>query len=319
MKRIGVLTSGGDAPGMNAAIRAVVRCGLSKGFKVFGINRGYEGLIEADIVEMEARTVGDILQRGGTILKTARSKRFMTEEGVEKGLQVLDTFGISDLVVIGGDGTFRGGAELAKRGINVMGLPGTIDNDMGYTDFTIGFDTAVSTVLDGISKLRDTSSSHERTTLIEVMGRYCGDIALYAGITGGAEFVLVPERDFDINEICQRVLMSINEGKQHSIILKAEGIEIPSQLLVDEISKKTGRDAKLVVLSYLQRGGSPTMRDRILATMSAAKAVDLIEECSTSKAIGMVDGRIIAMDLLDAVTIKREFNQEIYDLIGVLS
>ena len=191
MKRIGVLTSGGDAPGMNAAVRAAVRMGLSLGMEVYGIERGYEGLLDGDIKKMEWKSVGDILQRGGTILRTARSERFMTEEGQEHAKRMLETFGIEGLVVIGGDGSFRGSLELDKRGIKVMGVPGTIDNDLGYTDYTIGFDTAVNTVLSMISNIRDTASAHERTTIIEVMGRHCGDIALYAAMTGGAEYVLL--------------------------------------------------------------------------------------------------------------------------------
>ncbi|NLD11259.1 MAG: ATP-dependent 6-phosphofructokinase, partial [Clostridiales bacterium] len=197
MKRIGVLTSGGDSPGMNAAIRAVVRCGIDKGLEVYGIQRGYEGLIDGEIEEMDRNSVGDIMQRGGTMLKTARSERFRTEEGVDRAIAMLDTFGIEGLVVIGGDGTLHGAADLTRKGIKVMGLPGTIDNDLGYTDFTIGCDTAGTTVLEAISKIRDTSSSHERTTVIEVMGRRCGDIALFAGLAGGAEDILVPELPYD--------------------------------------------------------------------------------------------------------------------------
>ena len=319
MKRIGVLTSGGDSPGMNAAIRAVVRCAIDKGMEVAGIYRGYAGLIEGEIRELDRNSVGDILQRGGTILRTARSKEFRSEAGQKRAISMLDTFGIEGLVVIGGDGSLHGGVDLTKQGIKVMGLPGTIDNDLAYTDYTIGFDTAVTTVLDAISKLRDTSSAHERTAVVEVMGRHCGDIALYAGITGGAEAILVPEVPFSVSEICKKILMSSNRGKQHSIIIKAEGADITSAELVKEIEERTGRETKQVVLSYLQRGGSPTMRDRLLATMCAAKAVDLLADDSSSKAIGEVDGQIVAYDLIDAMEMKREFNKEMYDLIGVLS
>lgn len=318
MKKIGVLTSGGDSPGMNAAIRAIVRCGIEKDMEVYGIHRGYEGLIEGEIEQMDRSSVGDILQRGGTILKTARSERFKTEEGQKRALSMLDTFGIEGLVVIGGDGSMRGARVLSKHGIPVMALPGTIDNDLGYTDYTIGFDTAVTTVLDAISKLRDTSSSHERTTVIEVMGRHCGDIALYAGLTGGAEYILIPEYPYDINELCKKIVVSTNRGKQHNIIIKAEGVDISSADLAREIQEKTGRETKLVVLSYLQRGGSPTMRDRMLATLCGAKAVDLLSENSTSKAIGTTDNRIVAYDLDEALEIKEPFNQEMYDLIGIL-
>ena len=319
MKRIGILTSGGDSPGMNAAIRAAVRCGIEAGFEVYGIYRGYEGLLDGEIEPMDRSSVGDILQRGGTMLKTARSERFRTREGMEKAVQMLETFGIEGLIVIGGDGSLTGGLELAKRGIKVMGLPGTIDNDLAYTDYTIGFDTAVTTVLEAITKIRDTSSSHERTTIIEVMGRHCGDIALYAGLAGGAEAVLVPEIDTNLNEVCQRIVIGANRGKQHSLIIKAEGVDISSQDLVEAIGRKTGRDTKLVVLSYLQRGGSPTLRDRLLATQCAAKAVELLKLGESNKAIGTVNGSIVAMDLEEALNQEHEVNREIFNLIRVLS
>jgi 6-phosphofructokinase len=319
MKRIGVLTSGGDSPGMNAAVRAVVRCAIDKDMEVYGIHRGYAGLIDGEIEQMDRNSVGDIMQRGGTILKTARSAEFETEEGIDRAITMLQTFGIEGLITIGGDGTFHGAADLHKRGVTVMVIPGTIDNDMGYTDYTIGFDTAVTTVLEAISKLRDTSSSHERTTVIEVMGRRCGDIALYAGLTGGAEDVLVPELPYDINALCRKIVLSANRGKQHSIIITAEGVDIDSKDLAAQIEEKTGRETKLVVLSYLQRGGGPTMRDRLLATLCGSKAVELLEDDSQSKAIGTIDGQIESFDLLDALEQKREFNNEMYDLIGVLS
>lgn len=304
---------------MNAAIRSVVRCGIEAGMEVYGISRGYEGLLDGEIRELDRNSVGDILHRGGTILKTARSERFRTEEGQNHAVNMLETFGIEGLVVIGGDGSLRGGCDLARRGIRVMGLPGTIDNDLGYTDFTIGFDTAVSTVLDAISKIRDTSSSHERTTVIEVMGRHCGDIALYAGLAGGAEAVMIPEIETDLNELCRKIVIGANRGKLHSIIIKAEGVEISSQKLTETIEYRTGRETRLVVLSYLQRGGSPTFRDRMLASLTGAKAVELLAEDSGSKAIGTVNGEIVAYDLEAAVGQKREIDREMYDLIGILS
>ena len=319
MKKIGVLTSGGDSPGMNAAIRAVVRCGIETGMEVYGIYRGYEGLLDGEIRLLDRNSVGDILHRGGTILKTARSERFKTEEGQQHAVSMLETFGIEGLVIIGGDGSLRGGCELDRRGIRVMGLPGTIDNDLGYTDFTIGFDTAVSTVLDAVTKIRDTSSSHERTTVIEVMGRHCGDIALYAGLAGGAEGILIPEIDTDINELCKKIVIGANRGKQHSIIIKAEGVGISSQELAETIQYRTGRETRLVVLSYLQRGGSPTFNDRMLATLCGAKAVQLLAEESTSKAIGIADGHIMAYDLKEALEMPRNFNEQLYNLIDVLS
>ncbi len=319
MKKIGVLTSGGDSPGMNAAIRSVVRCGIDAGMEVYGILRGYEGLLDGEIKELDRNSVGDILQRGGTVLKTARSERFATKEGQDRAAAMLETFGIEGLVVIGGDGSLKGGLALSKKGISVMGIPGTIDNDLGYTDYTIGFDTAVNTVLEAITKIRDTSSSHERTTVIEVMGRHCGDIALFAGLAGGAEAVLIPEVKSDLNDICRKVVEGQNRGKQHSIIIRAEGDEISSKELVDTITLRTGRDARLVVLSYLQRGGSPTLSDRLLATLCGAKAVELLSEGSQSKALGIVNGKIMAFDLEEAINQKREIDMSIYDLIGVLS
>lgn len=319
MKRIGVLTSGGDAPGMNAAIRAVVRCGIDEDMEVYGIHRGFEGLLDGEITRLERGSVGDILHRGGTMLKTARSARFQSKEGLDRAVSVLETFGIEGLVIIGGDGSLRGGLDLSKRGVIVMGLPGTIDNDLAYTDFTIGFDTAVNTVLDAVTKLRDTSSSHERNTVVEVMGRHCGDIALYAGLAGGAEASLIPEVEADINELCQKILTGLNRGKQHSIIIKAEGFGVTSAQLAQEIEKKTGRDTRVVVLSYLQRGGNPTLNDRMLATLTAARAVEFLKADSASKAIGTAAGVIEAFDLEEALKQKREFDREMYNLIGVLS
>lgn len=317
--KIGVLTSGGDAPGMNAAIRAVVRCGIDTGMEVYGISRGYEGLLDGEIERMELSSVGDILHRGGTILKTARSARFNSEEGVKRAKVILETFGIEALVVVGGDGSMRGALELSRLGVNVMCLPGTIDNDLAYTEFTIGFDTAVNTVLDAISKLRDTSSAHERNTIIEVMGRNCGDIALYAGIGGGAEAVLVPEIKADVNEICRKILRGAARGKMNSIIINAEGSGISSAELSEEISTVTGRETRIVVLSYLQRGGVPTLDDRMLASQTAAKAIELIAGGFKNKAIGTVSGRIQAFEIEGALLKKREFNGEMYSLIDVLS
>ena len=319
MKKIGVLTSGGDSPGMNAAIRAVVRCGIDRGMTVYGISRGYEGLIDGDIREMDSASVGGIIHRGGTVLGTARSERFMTAKGQDKAVSVLEAFGIEGLAVIGGNGSLTGALELDKRGIKIMGIPGTIDNDLGYTDYTIGFDTAVNTVLDDISKLRDTSSSHGRTTLVEVMGRNCGDIALRAGLAGGAEFVMIPERDYDIGDVCRKILEGAARGKKHSIIIKAEGSKLSSQEVVDKISEITGKDTRMVVLSYLQRGGSPTSDDRILATMAGAKAAELLYDDADSKAIGIVGNKITVLPLYDALQITRDIDPYMLELIDVLS
>ncbi len=317
--KIGVLTSGGDAPGMNAAIRAVVRCGIDAGFEVYGIKRGYEGLLDGEIERMSLSSVGDILHRGGTILKTARSERFSTEEGVKRSKVILDTFGIDALIVIGGDGSMRGALELSKLGVNVMCLPGTIDNDLAYTDYTIGFDTAVNTVLDAISKVRDTSSAHERNTIIEVMGRHCGDIALYAGVGGGAEAVLIPEVEADVNRVCRKILQGAGRGKLNSIIINAEGSGVSSDELAKEIAEVTGRETRIVVLSYLQRGGVPTLDDRLLASQSGAKAIELIQSGIKNRAIGTVNGKIQALEIEGALAEKPEFDHELYELIDVLS
>ena len=317
--KIGVLTSGGDAPGMNAAIRAVVRCGIDAGMEVYGIKRGFDGRLDGEIEQMSLSSVGDILHRGGTVLKTARSERFSTEEGVKRAKVILGTFGIDALVVIGGDGSMRGALELSKLGVNLMCLPGTIDNDLAYTDFTIGFDTAVNTVLDAISKVRDTSFAHERNTIIEVMGRHCGDIALYSGVGGGAEAVLIPEIEADVNRICRKILQGAARGKLNSIIINAEGSGISSDKLAKEIAAVTGRETRIVVLSYLQRGGVPTLDDRLLASQSGAKAVELIKTGIRNKAIGTVSGKIQAFEIEGALNEKCEFNHELYELIDVLS
>lgn len=319
MKRIGILTSGGDSPGMNAAIRAAVRGAVYHEMEIFGIRRGYEGLIDGEIQEMKVSSVSDILHRGGTILRTARSKRFMTEEGFQRAVEILETFGIEGLIVIGGDGSFRGGAALSAAGIPVMGLPGTIDNDLAYTDFTIGFDTAVNTVLAAIGNIRDTSSSHERTTVIEVMGRHCGDIALYSGLAGGAEFILVPEEENDLHALCRKILQGRSRGKLHSIIVKAEGVPMTTQALADYIEEHTGLETKIVVPGYIQRGGTPSARDRLLASRMGYKAIELLREDSPSKAIGISGEEIIAYPLEEAVRMEKKYHPEIRKLADILS
>ena len=320
MKKIGVLTSGGDSPGMNAAIRAVVRYGIYYDMEVYGIKRGYEGLIEGDVERLYRRSVGDILQRGGTILKTARSKDFMTDEGKAKAYETIKKYKLEALIVIGGNGSLSGARELSRiYGVNVYGLPGTIDNDLSYTDNTIGFDTAINTVLDAISRIRDTSSAHERTSIIEVMGRNCGDIALYAGITGGAECVLLPEFDTDIEAVYKKVTEGVNAGKLHNIIIKAEGVKVDEKELHKMLKEKTGRDVKLVVLSYLQRGGSPTFRDRMLATQCGMRAIDLIRNGIKNRAIGEQDGHIVDFDIAEALEMPRGFDYDLYKGVDVLS
>lgn len=319
MKKIGVLTSGGDSPGMNAAVRAAVRKGLALGMEVYGIQRGYEGLLDGEIEKLQRHSVGDILQRGGTVLRTARSERFRTDEGQEHAVRMLETFGIEGLVVIGGDGSLTGGLELSKRGIRVMGVPGTIDNDLGYTDYTIGFDTAVNTVLSLISNIRDTSSAHERTTIIEVMGRNCGDIALHAGLGGGADVILVPEVEADLNKVCRKVLRGQQSGKLHSIIVKAEGVGISTQELTELIEDRTGRETRAVVPGYIQRGGTPSARDRMLASLTATKAVELLYDDADSRAVGICGNEIVAYELEKALGMKREFDRRLYELADVLA
>lgn len=319
MKKIAILTSGGDAPGMNAAVRAAVRTGLSMGMEVFGIERGYEGLLDGEIKKMEWHSVGDILQRGGTILRTARSERFREAKWQKHAVDMLQTFGIEGLIVVGGDGSFHGGMELDRLGVTVMGIPGTIDNDLGCTDYTIGFDTAVNTVLSMISNLRDTASAHERTTIVEVMGRHCGDIALHAGLAGGADVILVPEMETDINMVCRRVLRGQQSGKLHSIIMKAEGVDMSVQQLAEIIEERTGREVRSVVPGYIQRGGTPTGRDRMLASVMASKAVKLLYDDERSKAIGIINNEITAVDLADALEMKKEFRKDLYEIAEILS
>ena len=320
MKRIAVLTSGGDSPGMNAAIRAVVRTGIYFDMEVFAVHRGYEGLIENEFERMSRRSVADILHRGGTIIKTARSERFHHKKGRQQAYENLRKLGIEGLIVIGGNGSLAGAKLLAEEsGIPVMGLPGTIDNDLAYTDYTIGFDTAVNTVLDAISNIRDTSGSHDRTTMIEVMGRHCGDIALYAGYAGGAEIVLLPESDTSIDEICEKVKEGVEAGKLHNIIIRAEGYPISSREVIKLLKEKTGLSVKLAVLSYLQRGGSPTFRDRMLATECGQLAVKLLNDGIYNRAIGEIDGKVTHMDLSEALNAKRKIKEDLLIGINILS
>lgn len=318
MKKIAVLTSGGDAPGMNAAIRAVVRTGLDKKLTVMGIQRGFSGLINGEIFEMDRRSVADIIQRGGTILRTARSEEFKTEAGQKKGAAILNAFGIDGLVVIGGDGSFHGAQALSKYGINTVGLPGTIDNDLAYTDYTIGFDTAVNTVLDAINKLRDTSSSHERVSVVEVMGRNCGDIALYAGLAGGAESIIVPEKGYDINELCRTILEGKLRGKRHNLVIVAEGVGGANDI-AKKVEEVTGIGARATILGHIQRGGSPTSNDRILASRLGYRAVELLMEGKSSKVVGVKGGNVIDVDIDKALAIERKFDDKLYNIAIALS
>ena len=291
--KIGILTSGGDAPGMNAAIRAVVKSAVKNGIECYGIFRGYEGLIDADIKQIDKSFVADTIQRGGTILQTARCPRFLTAEGRSRAKSVAETFGLDAIVTIGGDGTMHGAMELAKLGLNVMFIPATIDNDVAYTEYTIGFDTAVNTALDAISKIKDTTDAHDRAIVIEVMGRNCGDIAIAAGMAGGAEKILTPGNPVDVNEIAKEILLGQGQGRRHYIIVKAEGVDYDSFRLAKDIEAKTGHECKAAVLSYIQRGGVPTANDRIRASMMGVKAVELILSGARCRAVGIVANDIV--------------------------
>ncbi|MCG0274804.1 MAG: 6-phosphofructokinase [Thermosediminibacteraceae bacterium] len=318
MKRIAVLTSGGDAPGMNAAIRAVVRSAIYNGMEVYGIRRGYAGLLSADFVEMDLRTVGDIIHRGGTILRTARSEEFKTPEGMEKALENLKTLGIEGLVVIGGDGSFRGAIELSKRGVATIGIPATIDNDIPFTDYSIGFDTAINTVVEAVNKIRDTATSHERTFIIEVMGRESGHIALYSGLACGAETILVPEIPYTIEDVCEKVVTGLKRGKLHTIIILAEGAGNAFDV-GKKIKDITGFETRVTVLGHLQRGGTPTAFDRILASQMGGKAVELLKSGLSNKMVGWVRGELVVTDLEKILTTQKTFNKELFELANILS
>lgn len=318
MKKIGVLTSGGDAPGMNAAIRAVVRTGIYHGFEVAGIYRGYQGLIEGDIESLEIKSVGDIIHRGGTMLRTARCLDFKTDEGFAKGLQMLKMFKVDGLVVIGGDGSFNGARRLAEAGFPTIGIPGTIDNDLAYTDYTLGFDTALNTVVSAIGNIRDTSSSHGTVNIIEVMGRDCGDIALYGGLAGGAEAVMIPEIDTDIDELCRTIIRGKKRGKLHSIILLAEGVGKPYEL-AEQIKSKTSSDVKVSVIGYLQRGGTPTPNDRILGSRMGAYAIELLKEGVFGQAVGIKGNQMMHLGFEEVLTMKKDYDKNIYELARILA
>lgn len=318
MKKIAVLTSGGDAPGMNAAIRAVVRYGISLDMEVYGVERGYAGLIENIFLPMNMRSVSDIVQRGGTILRTARSPEFMTKEGQELAVKFLNKRGIEGLIVIGGDGSFRGAEALSRLGIPTIGIPGTIDNDLAYTQYTLGFDTACNTVLDAINKLRDTMSSHDRICIIEVMGRNCGDIALNAGLGGGAEIILVPEVPMTYLEILARLKEDRSKGKYSSIIVIAEGAGKAEELRA-KIKDSLGASVRATVLGHLQRGGSPSCRDRYLGTCWGVNAVKLLNDGIGNRVVGIRDEKFMDMDIAKAVAIKKEFDYELYDMANVVS
>ncbi len=319
MKRIALLTSGGDAPGMNAAIRAVVRSGIYFGMEVFGVERGYAGLIEDNIIPMEMRSVSNIVQCGGTKLRTARCLEMLTKEGTDKAVATLEKHGIEGLVVIGGDGSFRGARELTEKyGVPTIGIPGTIDNDLEYTDYTLGFDTAVNTCLDIINKLRDTMTSHERVSVVEVMGRHCGDIALYSGIASGAEIIVVPEIKFDMEEIVGRINRSRANGKHSNIIVIAEGV-MGADKFANALQEHTHYAVRPTCIGHVQRGGSPTMADRMLAAQFGNKAVRLLNEGIGNRVVGIRDNKIIDMDIIEAVSMEKKFNYELYETLQMIS
>ncbi|MCF6465542.1 6-phosphofructokinase [Clostridium sp. Cult2] len=318
MKTIGILTSGGDAPGMNAAIRSVVRTSIYNKARILGIKQGYNGLINGDIEEMNLSSVADIIHRGGTMLRSARCDEFKTEQGLKKALNVINVFGIDGLIILGGDGTFRGAKNLYEAGIPTICIPCTIDNDMGYTDYTIGFYTAVETVVDAISKIRDTSTSHGRANIVEVMGRECGDIALYSGLAGGAESIIVPEVEFDADEVSRKIIQGRIRGKLHHIIVLAEGIGNAYEV-AKEIEEKTSAETRVTILGHIQRGGTPTAFDRIIASKMGNMAVELLLSSDSGKALGIKCNELISMDLDEALNTKKEFDNNMYDIAKILS
>lgn len=319
MKRIGLLTSGGDAPGMNAAIRAVVRTAIYYGMEVCGIERGYAGLIEDDVIPMEMRSVSDIVQRGGTKLRTARCLEMLTKEGQQQAVKTLEKHNIDGLVVIGGDGSFRGAKILSEDyGVPTIGIPGTIDNDLQYTDYTLGFDTAVNTCLDIINKLRDTMTSHERISVVEVMGRHCGDIALYSGIASGAEIIIVPEINFDMDDVVMKIDRSRASGKHSNIIVVAEGV-MSADTFTKQLQEVTEYSVRPTCIGHVQRGGSPSMADRMLAAQFGNKAVRLLCEGVGNRVVGIHKNEIIDMDIIEAVSMKKQFNYELYETLQMIS
>lgn len=319
IKTIGVLTSGGDAPGMNAAIRAVVREGIAKGLKVKGIKRGYAGLLQEEIVDMGANDVSDIIQRGGTILQTARCMEFTTPEGQKLGAEICKKHGIDGVIVIGGDGSFKGAQKLAGLGINTVAIPGTIDLDIACTEYTIGFDTAVNTAMEAIDKVRDTSTSHERCSIIEVMGRGAGFIALWCGIANGAEDILLPEKyDFDEQSLVNNIIEKRKRGKKHHIIINAEGIG-HSASMAKRIEAATGIETRATILGHMQRGGSPTCKDRVYASTMGALAVDLLCQGKSNRVVGYSHGDFVDFDIDEALAMKKYIPEYQYEICKNLS
>lgn len=319
MKTIGVLTSGGDAPGMNAAIRAVVRAGISKGMKIKGVRRGYSGLIDGDIIDLDARSVSDIIHRGGTMLYTARCPEFKTQEGIDKGVETCKEHGIEGIVVIGGDGSFRGARDLSLNGIPCVGIPGTIDNDISSTEYTLGFDTAMNTVVEMVDRLRDTSQSHERCTVVEVMGRKAGYLALETGIAVGATSILVPEVEYDLQK---DVIDKINEikktGKKHFIVIIAEGVGGTDEI-AKNIQAATGIDTRATILGHVQRGGNASVRDRVMASVMGYHAVSLLEKGVGNRVVVLRNDQILDKDIYEALAMPKEFDLEKFKMATELA
>ncbi len=319
IKTVAVLTSGGDAPGMNAAIRSVVRTAISRGLKVKGIKKGYNGLLNEDIIDMQPRNVSDIIQRGGTILGTARCLEFKKAEYQKKGADICRKHGIDGIVVIGGDGSYRGAQALSRLGINTVGLPGTIDLDIACTDYTIGFDTAVNTAMEAIDKVKDTSSSHERCSIIEVMGRNAGYIALWCGIANGAEDVLLPEKyDYNEQEIINHIIESRKKGKTHHLIINAEGIG-HSTSMARRIEAATGIETRATILGYMQRGGNPTATDRYYASIMGAYAVDIMLQGKTNRVVGYKNGKFVDFDIEEALKMEKSIDEYQYEVAHLLT
>ncbi len=313
IKNIGVLTSGGDAPGMNAAVRAVVRAAISKGMNVYGIHRGYVGLLTGDIFKMDEKSVSDIIHNGGTVLYTARCPEFKTKEGVAKAKAKCDELGIEGLVVIGGDGSFRGAADLSAMGMLCIGLPGTIDNDIACTDYTIGFDTAMNTAMDLVDKLRDTSQSHDRISVVEVMGRGAGHIAVNTGIACGATDIITKEVPYDLDQIAQTMLKKKANGKQNFVVVVAESIGHAHEIAA-ELQKKTGIEARATVLGHVQRGGRPTVRDRVEATRMGYYAVELLEKGIGNRVVGIKDSKIVDFDIQEALSMTKPYDEKLHHI-----
>ncbi len=318
MKKIGVLTSGGDAPGMNAAIRAVVRAALSKNMEVMGIYRGYNGLINGDIKPLSVRSVSDVIQHGGTMLYTARCQEFRHEEGLQKAKQTCIENGIEGIVVIGGDGSFRGAADLSARGIPCVGIPGTIDNDIAMSEYTIGYDTAMNTAMELVDKLRDTSQSHDRCSVVEVMGRNAGYIAVNTGIACGATCIIVPEKPWSIEAVCDKIKQTQATGKHHFIVVVSEGVGNSGEI-AKQIEEKTGVESRATILGHVQRGGSPTIRDRIAASQLGYYAVQLLFEGKGNRVVGIQNNKIVDYDIQEALSMKKPFEDELYRIADEIS